>query len=80
MPLITRYFQTSLPAIKTSLGSAVQPQNQQGFMLWFKTLFQPNSFHKLHSNPQTLCSERFLFKYVKCDFYLLVMKSLAAMR
>ena len=59
------------------MGLSVQPQNHQGFILWFKTKFLPNAFLKSGSNPQTLCSEGSLSKHVKDDYNLLVVKILA---
>ena len=62
---------------KASPGSVDRPESWQGFMLWFKTQFQPNYLCESQNNPQTFCSEEAIFKQYKYYSKLLVVKSLA---
>ena len=59
-------------------GSAVWPWWQQGFMLWFKAHSRSSCLFESHSNMQTSCLKESLFKHIKHDYRLLVVKSFAS--
>ena len=69
--LVTTYLPIPLAA---TMGPAVQPQNQQGFMLWFETQARPDCLN--HPAIQNYAQWWFLFKHVKYVDELITVKSL----
>lgn len=61
--------------IKTFLGAVVQSQQQQGFMLGFKTQFLPKYLFEAHKYYEYYVQSRALYKHNKFVDKLLALKS-----